>query len=73
LLVDTQGLVIRACVHAADLTEASGLKLLLTPLKGLLPRLKLLWADSGYKEGIDVWAKTGAYLKIRNICQQPAK
>jgi transposase len=57
LLVDTQGLVIRACVHAADLTEARGLKLLLRPLKGLLPRLQLIWADGGYKEGIDEWVK----------------
>ena len=57
LLVDTQGLVIRTCVHAADLTEASGLKLLLTPLKGVLPRLKLIWADGGYKENITEWVK----------------
>lgn len=49
LLVDTQGLVIRACVHSADITDREGLKLLLEPLKNLLARFQLLWADSGYQ------------------------
>ena len=55
LLVDSQGLLIRACVHSAALSEAAGLKLLLKPLKGLLPRFKHLWLDAGYKEGTPEW------------------
>lgn len=57
LLVDTQGLLIRVCVHSAALSEAAGLKRLLTPLKGLLPRFKHLWLDAGYKEGSPEWVR----------------
>ena len=38
LLVDTQGLVIRAVVHPADLADRDGANLLLAPLHGQLPR-----------------------------------
>jgi putative transposase len=39
LLVDTQGPIIRAVVHPADITDRDGAKLLLAPLQGQLPRL----------------------------------
>lgn len=48
LLVDTQGLVLKAIVHSADIDERAGAKLLLDPLRGLLCRMKLIWVDSGY-------------------------
>jgi transposase len=47
LLVDTLGLVISAKVLAADITDREGAKVLLTALIGKLPRLLLIWADSG--------------------------
>jgi putative transposase len=48
LLVDTQGLLITVKVLAADLGDREGGKELLQPLAGKLPRLQLIWADSGY-------------------------
>ena len=49
LLVDTQGLVLMAKVHRADLTERDGIKLLLEPARtGFLTRLCHLWLDAGY-------------------------
>jgi putative transposase len=48
LLVDTLGLVVSAKVLAADITDREGGKVLLTALLGKLPRLQLIWADSGY-------------------------
>jgi putative transposase len=48
LLVDTQGLVMKVKVHAADIGERAGAKLLLAPLCGLFPRMQLIWVDSGY-------------------------
>ena len=49
LLVDTQGLVLMAKVHRANVTDRDGIKLLLEPAKiGFLTRLSHLWLDAGY-------------------------
>jgi putative transposase len=49
LLVDTQGLVLIAKVHNANVTDRDGIKLLLGPAAGSgLPRLSQLWLDAGY-------------------------
>jgi putative transposase len=49
LLVDTQGLVLMAKVHSANVTDRDGIKLLLEPAAGTgLPRLSHLWMDAGY-------------------------
>ncbi len=36
-------------VHEANIQDEVGGKLLLAPLKGVFPRLQLIWADSRYK------------------------
>jgi putative transposase len=49
LLVDTQGLVLMAKVHTANVTDRDGIKLLLEPARiGFLTRLSHLWLDAGY-------------------------
>jgi putative transposase len=49
LLVDTQGLVLMAKVHRANITDRDGIKLLLEPQRtGFLTRLSRLWLDAGY-------------------------
>ena len=49
LLVDTQGLVLAAKVHRANVTDRDGIKLLLEPAVNTgLPRLSHLWLDAGY-------------------------
>jgi putative transposase len=49
LLVDTQGLMLMAKVHRANLTDRDGIKLLLEPTRiGFLRRLSHLWLDAGY-------------------------
>ncbi len=58
LLVDTQGLIIRALVHPADLADRDGAKLLLAPLKSQLPRLQHIWADSAYAGKCAEWVHT---------------
>jgi len=45
-------------VHEANIQDARGGKLLLAPLKGIFPRLELIWAESGdKKEGFCEWVK----------------
>jgi putative transposase len=49
LLVDTQGLVLKARVHSAEIQDRDGIKLLLEPTRiGLPRRLLHLWLDAGY-------------------------
>jgi putative transposase len=49
LLVDTQGLVLMAKVHRANVTDRDGIKLLLEPARtGFFTRLSHLWLDAGY-------------------------
>jgi putative transposase len=49
LLVDTQGLVLMAKVHRANVTDRDGIKLLLGPAVSTgFPRLSHLWLDAGY-------------------------
>jgi transposase len=48
-LVDTQGLLMQAIVHAADIQDRDGGVLLMAALFGLYPSLLKLYADSGYQ------------------------
>ena len=49
LLVDTQGLVLKAKVHSANIQDREGIKTLLEPRQALLlERLSHLWMDAGY-------------------------
>src|SRR5437588_4952125 len=45
LLVDTLGLLLAVVVHAADLQDRDGAKLVLEKVRGRLLRLQLIWAD----------------------------
>jgi transposase len=49
LLVDTQGLVLKARIHSAKVQDREGIKALLEPVQDRLPqRLSHLWMDAGY-------------------------
>ncbi len=60
LLVDTLGLLLAVKVHTAGLVDRRGAPLLLQDLAGHFPRLRLLFADSGYTGPLIDWIK--AYL-----------
>jgi putative transposase len=57
LLVDTLGLIWGLVVHAADVQDRDGAKLVLEAVRGRLPRLKLIWADGGYTGQLIDWVK----------------
>jgi putative transposase len=58
LLVDTQGLLLGVKVLAADIRDRAGGQVLLTALVGSLPRLQVIWGDSGYAgEPFEQWVK----------------
>src|ERR671916_922285 len=57
LLVDTEGLVLKAKVHSANLPDQDGIKLLLRTTRERLPRLSQLWVDAGYQGRGKKWVE----------------
>ena len=49
LLVDVLGLVLLVVVHAASVQEQDGAKRVFERAQRRFPRLRLVWADAGYK------------------------
>jgi putative transposase len=56
-VVDTLGLVLIAVVHAANIQDRDGAKLVLEKIKGKFARLQLIWADGGYAGQLVDWVK----------------
>jgi putative transposase len=56
-LVDTQGNLLAIKVTGAESSDQEGGRLLLAPLKKLLPRVKLVWGDSHYGGTFRIWTK----------------
>src|SRR5215204_5236090 len=57
LLVDTEGLVLKAKVHNAKVPDEDGIRLLLDPVRDRVPRLSHLWVDAGYQGRGRGWAE----------------
>jgi putative transposase len=57
LLVDTEGLVLKAKVHSAKVPDQDGIKLLLKTARERFPRLSQLWVDAGYQGRGKEWAE----------------
>jgi putative transposase len=72
VLVDTLGLVLKVKVPAANLSEAAGAKLLLTPGTLGCPRLQPLWADMGYRGELLSWITQHLGWSVE-IVQRPRK
>jgi putative transposase len=57
ILVDTLGLLLVAVVHAANVQDRDGAKLVLDKARGKFLRLTLIWADGGYAGKLIEWVK----------------
>lgn len=49
------GLLLAAVVHAADIQDRDGARLVISKLLGRFPRLSLIWADGGYRGQLADW------------------
>ena len=56
MVVDTLGLIMAVVVHAADIQDRDGARLVLSKLKDRFSRLSLIWADGGYAGRLLDWA-----------------
>jgi putative transposase len=52
------GSVLTIVVHAANIQDPAGAKLVFERVKGCLPRLQLIWADGIYTGSLIDWVKT---------------
>ncbi len=66
LVVDTLGLLLAVVVHAANVQDRDGAKLVLAKARARCPRLQLLWADGNYAGQLTDWVreKCGWVLEI---------
>ena len=72
LLVDTEGLVLKAKVHSAKVPDQDGLKLLLESAQARLSRLSHLWVDAGYQGRGRRWAQEVLGLSVE-VVRKPKK
>lgn len=56
VLVDTQGLLVAAIVHPANVHDRDGARAVLTAAKRVSGRLTHVWADRGYTGPLAAWA-----------------
>ena len=72
LLVDTEGLVLKAKVHSANVPDQDGLRVLLESARARLSRLKHLWVDAGYQGRGRRWAEEVLGLSVE-VVRKPKK
>jgi putative transposase len=58
MVVDTLGLILMVVVHAGNVQDRDGAKLVLEQLVDRFPRLQLIWADAAYGGVLVDWVKT---------------
>ena len=54
-------------VHAADVQDRDGAKLVLEKLRGRFKRLVLIWADGGYAGQLVEWVKRVLGVTLENV------
>jgi putative transposase len=72
LLVDTEGLVLKARVHSARVPDQDGIRLLLERVRGRFARLSHLWVDAGYQGRGKRWAEEALRLSVE-VVRKPKK
>ena len=71
LLVDTEGLVLKAKVHSAKVPDQDGLKLLLDSARTAVSGLKHLWLDAGYEGRGKRWVEEILGLSVEIVRRSP--
>jgi putative transposase len=72
LLVDTEGLVLKAKVHSAKVPDEDGIRMLLESARERLERLSHLWVDAGYRGRGRRWAEEVLGVSVE-VVRKPKK
>ena len=63
IIVDTTGLLLAVVIHAANIQDRDGARLVLAKLLGRFLRLQIIWTDAAYAGRLIEWAwATGGWL-----------
>jgi putative transposase len=68
--VDTAGLVLRAVVHAADVSDRDGAYQVLEAITDRFPTLRHLWVDAGYAGKTVIWIERTFGLSV-SVVRKP--
>ncbi len=68
LLVDSQENLVDVVVHAADFQDRDGAQLILKGLATTMTRVRLIWADGGYRGKL---LQCVAYTTCANVAASP--
>jgi putative transposase len=71
ILVDSQGLVLRAKVHTADIQDRAGVPLLLDGAANDFPRIEHLWVDQGYTGSGKSWIEEHLGWRVEVVRHPP--
>ena len=63
--------MLAVAVHAADIQDRDGAKLVLTKLVGRFPRLRVIWADAAYAGRLVSWARASGGWLLRVVRRRP--
>ena len=72
LLVDTQGMVLKAKVHSAALQDRAAVPLVLEGAQGQFPRMSHIWVDQGYTGTGRAWVEAHLGWGVA-VVQHPPK
>lgn len=71
LLVDTQGLVLRATVHSAAIQDRAAVPLVLEGVQAEFPRLQHVWVDQGYTGSGKAWIEAPLGWSVEVVGHPP--
>ena len=70
--MDTSGLVLRAVVHPADVSDRDGAYWVLEGVAARLPALRHLWVDAGYAGRAVAWMAQDLGLRV-DVVRKPRR
>ena len=70
VLVDTLGLLLIIFVSAASMSDTEAGETVLSRARTKLNRLKLVWADEGYKQGLVDWVRKMCHFVLEIVCKE---
>ena len=71
LLVDTEGLILKAEMHSAKVPDQDGLRILLESARSRVFHLKHLWLDAGYEGRGKRWVEEALGLGVEIVRRPP--
>jgi len=73
IVVATLGLLLVVVVQAASLSDTEGALDVGAKLRGRCPRLRLVWADQGYRETMIAWFRQWLKVTVEIVARPPAQ